>query len=343
MIRFGAIALCAVAVFGPHAADARDAIKIVGSSTVYPFTEAVAARARARGIPVDVKSTGTRGGFNGFCLGTSDWWPDMTGASRPITERERESCRHRGVTDIVELRIGYDGIVVASSNEAATVDLARRDLFLALAAEVPENGAWGANSHTDWAEVNPSLPAGPISICGPPPSSGTRQSFESLAMVRGCRAVLADQPVLALADDVDDQDACRVLRGQPQFIEMGEDDTEIVRVLAENADAYGIFGFSFAYNNPGIIHANRIDGEMPTKATIADGSYPLSRPLFLYVKASRAAAMPGMRIFLDSYVSQEAIGSAGYLADAGLVPLTEAEFAETRAALAPLLEAAHGQ
>lgn len=339
MIRLMSLALCAAFLLAPAQAAARETIKIVGSSTVYPFTKAVAERVRTEGIGVDLKSTGTRAGFTGFCLGTSSWWPDLTNASRPISAGERTTCARAGVEAITELRVGFDGIVLARSNETATAEMSRRDLFLALAARVPRDGALVANPYTDWSEINPDLPPGPIAVYGPPVSSGTRQSFQDLALSAGCKAAQAEGPALVL-DEIEDLDYCITLRGAPYFLEAGEDDTEIVHLLEEHPKAYGIFGFSFAFNNPETIHPNAIDGVLPTRETIADHSYPLSRPLFLYVKDNRVREMASLRGFLKAYISEEALGPDGYLAERGLVPLTQEAFAETKARLDALLQSA---
>jgi phosphate transport system substrate-binding protein len=316
------------------AAWAREEIKIVGSSTVYPFTAEVAKRVSEKGIAADIKSTGTRAGFSAFCLGYGDWWPDVTGASRPMTETEKRSCVRRGVDAFTEIRIGFDGIVVASSSAAPPIELTRRELFLALAERLVADGRLVANPHRAWRSVAAHLPDEQIVVYGPPVSSGTRDSFASLALSAGCKQVAANAPV---PEDLSELDYCRVLRAAPHYVEAGEDDTQIVQVLKENRSAFGIFGYSYAATNPAAIRAVAIDGVSPTRQTIASGSYPLSRPLFIYVKNNRLAAVPKLRAFLEEYVGDAAIGPRGYLAEVGLVSLSEEELALTRAAVRKLL------
>lgn len=317
-------------------AQAGQEIEIVGSSTVFPFTSKVIEKLAAKGMEVELKSTGTRAGFNAFCLGYGDWWPDVTGASRPITEREKRSCAARGVTAITEIKIGFDGMVVARNAAAERIALTREDLYLALAARIPSGDELAENPHESWSAVNPAIPSTPIVVYGPPGSSGTRDSFESLAMSAGCKLANARSPV---PEDLSDLTYCKELRGAPQFVEAGEDDAQIVQVLKDNPDALGIFGYSYALANPDDIQALPVDGVVPTPVTIADGSYPLSRALFIYVKNNRLAELPNLKVFLEEYVSDAAIGPEGYLAPAGLVPLSQTEREATRARVQQLLAA----
>ncbi|MCG8446360.1 MAG: substrate-binding domain-containing protein [Hyphomicrobiales bacterium] len=321
---------------GPGAAKAQT-IQIVGSSTVYPFTAKVAEKLEERGIDVDLKSTGTGAGFNLFCLGYGNFWPDVTGASRPMRAMERQICARRGVTEITEIKVGYDGIVVASSNAGATVDLSLEDLFLALAERIIGGDELVPNPNTKWSDVNSDFPETEILVYGPPPSSGTRAVFQSLAMAEGCEKVGINKVAL---EEIEDLAYCKTLRGAPHFIEGGEDDDQLVQVLKENADAFGVFGYSFAFSNADDIHANSIDGVDATPETISNGSYPLSRPLYLYVKNNRIAEVETLKDFLTEYMSDAAMGPDGYLVEAGLIRLPEGEIAESRAAAQKLVGAA---
>lgn len=332
-LKQAAILALAVACAGAQA-HARDEIKIVGSSTVYPFTAAVAKRLSEKGAAIDLKSTGTRAGFAAFCLGYGDWWPDVTGASRPMTETEKQSCANRGVTDVTEIKIGFDGIVVARSTEAAPVALTRKQLFLGLAERVAEGGALVPNPRKSWKAVDAALPDETILVYGPPPSSGTRDSFESLAMSAGCKQVAANAPV---PEDLSDLNYCKTLRTEPYFVEAGEDDTLIVQALKENKAAFGIFGYSYAATNPDAVQPVPVDGVSPTPDSIANGRYPLSRPLYIYVKNNRLAEVPNLRLFLEEYVREAALGPEGYLAAIGLVALSPEEREKTRLAVQQLI------
>ena len=317
-------------------ASARDVIRIVGSSTVYPFATVVAERfGRTTGFrtPV-VESTGTGGGFKIFCAGVGDDTPDIADASRKIKPSEVARCKSNGVSDIIEVKIGYDGIVLANSKRAPQMRLSLRDVFLALARKVPAGeGELIDNPYRTWADVNPALPAKRIEVLGPPPTSGTRDAFAELAMEGGCKT-FAWIKALKKKDKSAYKSLCHAIREDGAYIEAGENDNLIVGKLEANPDAVGVFGFSFLDQNSDQIQASRINGVEATFENIADGSYPLSRPLFFYVKAAHLETIPGLKRYVQEFVSDAATGEDGYLVDRGLIPMgTDERRAWTRKVL----------
>ncbi len=323
-----ASALLNGALLGPASAQsARDYIYIVGSSTVYPFATVVAERF-GRGSEFKtpkVESTGSGGGIKLFCDGVGVDYPDIANSSRAIKESELAICAANGVDEIVEVRIGYDGIVLANSSTAPAVSLSRKDLFLALAKQVPQaQGALVANPYKTWADVNPDLPATKIEVLGPPPTSGTRDAFVELAMEGGCKTI---PWVAALADSDADRfkSICHTVREDGAFVEAGENDNLIVQKLAANKGAFGIFGFSFLDQNTEKVKGAAIDGVEPTFEAIADGDYPVSRPLYFYVKKAHVDVIPGLKAYLKEFTSERAWGEEGYLSDRGLIPMPEEE------------------
>jgi phosphate transport system substrate-binding protein len=306
----------------------RDYIYIVGSSTVYPFSTVVAERF-GRGTEFKtpkVESTGSGGGLKLFCDGVGVDFPDITNSSRAIKQSEVETCAANGVTDIVEVKIGYDGIVIANAIGAESVNLSRADIFLALAKQVPGDGAGELidNPYRTWADVNPSLPSVRIEVLGPPPTSGTRDAFVELAMEGGCRTVPWINELRS-----SDSDAylsiCHTIREDGAFVEAGENDNLIVQKLEANPNAFGIFGFSFLDQNTEKVKGAKVDGVAPTFDAIADGEYPVSRPLYFYVKKAHVDVIPGLRGFLREFSSERAWGEDGYLSDRGLIPMPDAE------------------
>ena len=321
-------ATCALAGVA-HAQSARDYISIVGSSTVYPFSTTVAehfGKANSKFKTPKVESTGTGGGLKLFCGGVGVQYPDMTNASRQIKSSEVENCAKNGVKEIVEVKIGYDGIVVASSKKTKPMPLTRKDLWLALAKEVPEPGTGKlvANPFKTWKDVNPELPAQKIEVLGPPPTSGTRDAFVELVMDEGCKDFPAIE-ALEKSDKKQAKAACGTIREDGAYIEAGENDNLIVNKLVSNLNALGIFGFSFLDENLDKIQGETINGVPPTFENIASGKYPVSRPLFFYVKKAHVAVIPGMKEYIAEFTSEKAAGNEGYLADKGLIPLPPAE------------------
>lgn len=308
-------------------AQARDKIQMVGSSTVYPFATTVAehfGKSTNFKTPV-VESTGTGGGMKLFCAGTEDNTPDITNASRAIKASEVEMCKANGVTNIVEVKIGYDGIVVANSRKADRLNLSRKDLYLALAKDIPtEGGSWIPNPNKTWKDVNPSLPNRKIEVFGPPPTSGTRDAFVELAMEGGCKK-FDFVAVLKKSDKNQYKSRCHTVREDGAYIEAGENDNLIVQKLVANPKALGIFGFSFLDQNADKIQGSLVDGEEPVFEKISDGSYPVSRPLFFYVKAAHVGQVPGIKEFLAEFTSEAAWGPEGYLTDKGLIPMPDTE------------------
>jgi len=306
----------------------RDYVYIVGSSTVYPFSTVVAERF-GRGTEFKtpkVESTGSGGGLKLFCDGIGVDYPDIANASRAIKPSEIENCAANGVTDIIEVKIGYDGIVVANEISAPKMELTRRDLYLALAKQVPGDvdGELVDNPNETWQDVNPALPALRIEVLGPPPTSGTRDAFVELAMEGGCQTI---PWVKALKNSDEDsyKAVCHTIREDGRFVEAGENDNLIVQKLEANPTAFGIFGFSFLDQNAEKVKGASIDGVVPTFEAIADGEYPVSRPLYFYVKKAHVDVIPGLRGFLREFTSERAWGEEGYLSERGLIPMPDAE------------------
>jgi phosphate transport system substrate-binding protein len=321
LIGAAAFGLAVAAVSG--AAYARDQIRVVGSSTVYPFTTAVAEQfGKAGQFPTPVvESTGTGGGFKLFCAGVGADHPDVSNASRAITKGEFESCASAGVTEIIELKIGYDGLVMANSKAGPDFQLTRTQVFLALAKDVPgPDGTLIPNPYVTWADVDPSLPNEKIEVLGPPPTSGTRDSFLELYMDQGARGI--ESLAQLRKDDAAAYDVVwKSIREDGAWIDAGENDNLIVQKLEANPVAVGVFGYSFLEENMSSIKGAAIDGVVPTFETIADTSFKGSRPLFVYFKKQHIGVVPGLEEFVAEYASDKAIGEDGYLSAKGLVPL----------------------
>ena len=312
----------------------RDYIYIVGSSTVYPFSTVVAERF-GRGTEFKtpkVESTGSGGGLKLFCDGVGVDYPDITNASRAIKQSEVDTCASNGVTDIVEVKIGYDGIVFANAIAGTEVELSRADIFLALAKEVPGDAEGGLieNPYKTWSDVNPELPNVRIEVLGPPPTSGTRDAFVELAMEGGCKTIpwIKD---LKSTDSNSYKSICHTIREDGAFVEAGENDNLIVQKLEANPNAFGIFGFSFLDQNSEKVKGAKVDGFKPTFDAIADGDYPVSRSMYFYVKKAHVDVIPGLRGFLREFTSARAWGDEGYLSDRGLIPMPEEERSEIAA------------
>ena len=325
--------------FAASPAFARDQIKIVGSSTVFPYTQAVAEEFTKKAkfkAPV-VESTGTGGGFKIFCEGVGEDKADMTGASRAMKKSEYEDCQKNGVKDVTEVLLGYDGLSIASSKKGPDFDLSKAQIFLALSKEVPVDGKLVANPYKNWSDVDKSLPNEPILAYGPPPTSGTRDAFVELAMHTGCEslAYFKDQKKAldAKAYGTLVKDKCSPMRQDGIFVEAGENDNLIVQRLEADAKAVGIFGYSFLFENQDKLKGAKVGGVAPTFDTIADASYGISRPLYIYVKNAHRNVIPGIKEFLAEYTSADALAKGGYLADRGLTPLSEAKFKDIQEAV----------
>jgi phosphate transport system substrate-binding protein len=266
-----------------------------------------------------IESTGTGGGFKLFCAGVGVEHPDVTNASRAIKKSELENCKKNGVTDITEVKIGYDGIVVANSKAAPQAKLTREQIFLALAKNVVKDGKMVANPYQKWSDIEKSLPDIKIEVLGPPPTSGTRDAFVELVMDEGCKTVTGAKEAGLTGK------ACGAIREDGGYVEAGENDVLIVRKLEANKNAFGVFGFSFLDQNADKIQGSLVEGIEPAFENIAKGSYPVSRPLFFYVKKAHVGTIPGMKEFVTEFTSEKAWGMDGYLADKGLIPMPDAE------------------
>ena len=312
-----------VSIAAAGSAAARDQIRIVGSSTVFPFSTAVAetfGKTSSFKAPV-VESTGSGGGIKLFCAGVGLSHPDITNASRRIKKSEVEKCAANGVKEVVEVKIGYDGIAMGQSKAGADLKLTKKQIFLALAAKVPSGDKMVDNPYKMWSEIDPSLPKVKIEVLGPPPTSGTRDAFVELVMREGAKAFpnikkLAKKPFRAISDK---------MREDGTFIEAGENDNLIVQKLEANPSAVGIFGFSFLDQNADKIKGAEVEGVKPTFEAIADGSYKVSRSLYFYVKKAHVGVVPGVQEYVAEFTSEKAAGDEGYLTDKGLIPLPSAD------------------
>lgn len=336
-----AASACAIAV-STSAASARDEIRIVGSSTVFPFSTTVAERfGKETDFPTPViESTGTGGGLKLFCAGIGEAHPDITNASARIKQSQVDDCASNGIKDIVEVKIGYDGIVIANSRESAPLELTLQDVFLALAKDVPagEEGKTQPNPYTMWSDIRPELPKTKIEVLGPPPTSGTRAAFVEIAMEGGCKTFSWIKDLKG-SDSSAYKTLCHSIREDGAFIEAGENDNLIVQKLQAAPTQFGIFGFSFLDQNSDVLQGALVDGVAPEFEDIASGDYPVSRSLFFYVKKDHVGVIPGMEEFLAAFSSDDAWGEEGYLTDKGLIPMGDEErasVAKTVADLAPL-------
>lgn len=308
------VALPAALVTNVNAAEERDQIRIVGSSTVYPFASYVTEEFGATTdykTPV-IESTGSGGGLKLFCEGDGMDTPDITNASRRIKPSELETCMDNGVTDITEAIIGYDGIVVAHHIDNEPLKLTREQLFLAVAAEVPQDGKLVPNPYKKWNEIDSSLPNKEIVVLGPPGTSGTRDAFEELVME-------------AASEDMDGYggEGYTDVRQDGPWVDSGENDNLIVQRIARSADAFGVFGYSFLEENADKLQAATIDGIEPTPDTISSGDYPVARSLFFYIKNSHADNVAGMDEYVKMFMNEKMIGDRGLLKRIGLINLPE--------------------
>ncbi|GHE19924.1 substrate-binding domain-containing protein [Halomonas urumqiensis] len=313
------IAAAVIGVVG--VAQARDQIRIVGSSTVYPFASYVTEEFGAvteYPTPV-IESTGSGGGIRLFCNGVGEGTPDISNASRRIKVSELERCLENGVDDVTEVKIGSDGIVFAQSSTNEAIELTLEQLFLAVAAQVPVDGELVDNPYTNWSEIDSALPDRDISIYGPPSTSGTRDAFEELVM-----ETASDE------FDVYGGEGYTDVRSDGVYIDAGENDNLIVQRLSEDTGAFGIFGYSFLAENPDALIGTAINGVEAEPETISSGDYPVARSMFFYVKNQHAEDVPPLYDYVDMFVSETMIGEGGYLGDLGLIPLPEAEREQTR-------------
>ena len=330
-------AAAAFAAVNANAQAARNQISIVGSSSVYPFATVAAeqfGRTSQFKTPT-VESTGSGGGLKLFCSGIGVATADIVNSSRRIKSSEVENCATNGVTEIVEVKIGYDGIVLANSKSADQMELTTKDIYLALAKNVPNpdgSASFIANPYKNWSDIRAGLPARTIEVLGPPPTSGTRDAFVELAMEGGCKQF--DSINAIKAKDEDRYRAlCQTIREDGLFVEAGENDNLIVQKLQANPAALGLFGFSFLDQNGDVVQGSTVNGEEPTFENIATGAYPVSRPLYFYAKKAHVGTIPGITEYLAEFTSEKSMGEDGYLADRGLIPLPASEYAEVVAAV----------
>ena len=340
-----AAALLALAACGnnegggaPGSQKARTGIWAAGSSTVFPFATRVAetfARNGGGGSAPRVESLGTGGGIQAFCSGVGPSTPDIANASRPMKASEFEMCRANGVTDIVEIKIGFDGIVIATARTGNSFNFELNDLYEGLAKEVPgPNGTFVANPATTWNQVNKALPNQRIQVYGPPPTSGTRDAFLELGMAPGGLLVPA---VAAFKDDKTRfETLTHTLREDGAWVDSGENDNAIVQTLTRTPGSLGVFGFSLLEQNMDTVKAETIDGVAPSAETIADGSYPLARSLYIYVKKAHVGVTPGLEQFVQEFMSEGSAARGGYLQDRGLVPLPVDQLTAERAKAAAM-------
>ena len=346
MIRSPLVAAAAIAAltFGVAACSRdgggqRAGVWSAGSSTVFPFATRVAenfGRNNPGMASPRVESLGTGGGIKAFCQGLGPTTPDIANASRPMKASEFEECAKNGVTDIIELQIGYDGIVVATARTGNSFNFELNDLYEGLAREVPDaSGKFGLNPKRTWRDVNPGLPDQRIQVYGPPPTSGTRDAFLELGMTPGAKLVPA-AAALAESDEDRFEAVAHTVREDGAWVDSGENDNAILQTLARTPGSLGVFGFSFLEQNMDTVKAETIDGIMPSAETIGDGSYPLARSLFIYVKKAHIGVIPGLQQYIQEFMSDASAGRGGYLQDRGLIPMPDAELQAQRAVVTGL-------
>lgn len=327
------IILCCMA----QAASARDQVRIVGSSTVFPFVAAAAEKYSSNTgdkAPI-AESIGTGAGFLEFCKGVGVPYPDIASASRMMLEAEKEVCKKHGVVDIVEIPIGMDGIVIATAIEVEPFALSRKQLFYALAKYVPRDGQLVANNAQTWKEVDSTLPPEKIEVYGPSSTSGTRDAFVELVFEPICTKL--PEIVAQYKDEKERKVACHAMREDGAYIEAGENDNLIVQKLLLNKGALGVFGYSYLEQNADKVQPLSIEGVLPEFELIASGEYPVARSLYVYVKQAHVNYIKGLKGFVEELVSEDAISEDGYLADKGLIPLAEKTREEMRTAVTKAL------
>ncbi len=333
-VKLAASALAISAALATSAA-ARDNVQVAGSSTVLPYASIVA---ESFGENFDfptpvVESGGSSAGLARFCEGVGENQIDIANASRAIREREIEACAANGVTDIIEVRIGYDGIVFASDINGASFAFTPSDWFLALAPMIVVDGAVVENPNTNWNQVNPSLPDQEILAFIPGTRHGTREVFEEQVLAAGCEATGALEGMIAAGMSEDDaEDACIAVRTDGISIDIDGDYTETLARIGSNPNGIGVFGLAFYENNTDSLQVATMNGVVPTVAAIASAEYPVSRPLFFYIKKAHIGVIPGLKEYAEFFVSDDMAGPSGPLAQYGLV--SDPELAATQAMIA---------
>ena len=310
----------------------RNYLSIVGSSTVYPFSSVVAERiGKAEKLKTPkVESIGTGGGIKLFCEGIGAAYPDIANTSRKMQKSEFDACQKAGITEIAEVKIGFDGIILAYSKESKfKFKLTLKEIYLALAKRIPdptapESTTLVENPYHTWNEINPILPKTQIEVLGPPPTSGTRDVLAELALEAGCQS-FSWLKAKKDKDKIFFQNVCMTIREDGAYIEAGENDNVIVKKISSRPTTLGIFGYSYLDQNKDKVDAAEVDGVEPTYDNIFNGKYPLSRPLYLYVKKSHIGLIPGMLEYIAELTSEKAFGEEGYLVEKGLIPLPAEE------------------
>ena len=310
-------------------AQARKGIEIVGSSTVFPFSAVVAENFGQRtGLPTPkIESTGSGGGIKLFCKGSGIGTPDITNTSRRIKSSELKLCHKNGVTNITEVLVGFDGIVIANAKNGPDFNLTLRELYLGLAAKVPAKATNNKddektminNPFTHWNQINSHLPDVKIKVLGPPSTSGTRDALQELAIEGGCKTY-AFIKAMKKVNQKRYQQLCRRMREDGVYVEMGENDNLIISKLVNDKNTLGVFGFSFLDQNSDKVKGSAINGKDITFENIASNDYPISRPLYFYIKNSHRNKIKGMNEFIAEFVSEDTVGEEGYLTDKGLIP-----------------------
>jgi phosphate transport system substrate-binding protein len=330
-------ALIAAVLLVPSQVLARTQIRAVGSSTVYPFAKAVAERMAQTnprsGVPI-IESTGTGAGMKLFCGGVGERFPDIENASRRMKASEAKLCAANGVTQITEIQIGLDGIALATAKASPLAGVTQRDIYLALA----KTPFGKPNRAKTWKDVNGKLPALPIKVFGPPPTSGTRDALAELLLTPPCEAN-AGMAALKKSDENKFKAICGGVREDGAFVQAGENDNLIVQKIAASPGAIGVFGYSYLEENADKLKGVAINGVKPTYDSIASFKYPGARPLYIYVKNAHARAIPSIRTFVAEFTKEAAIGPKGYLARHGLIAsptAVRAQSAKAAQALAPL-------
>ena len=325
----------AIAAVSATAAAARDVIQVAGSSTVLPYASIVA-EAFGENMPFPtpvVQSGGSSAGLKQFCEGVGENTIDVANASRAIKSSEIETCAKNGVTEIMEVRIGYDGIVFANSVGEPDFAFTPADWFKALAAQLPVDGKMVANPNKTWADVNPDFPAIAIKAFIPGTKHGTREVFDEKVIGVGCEESGAKEAIAAiLGDDKATAAACHAIRTDNTAIDIDGDYTETLTSIQGEKGAFGVFGLAFYENNTNVIKVATMAGVQPTTETIAAGDYPVSRPLFFYVKKQHIGTIPGLKEYAEFFVSDALAGPSGPLAAYGLV--SDPELAATQKAVA---------
>lgn len=315
-----AVFALALLLVGTGMAHARDQVKVTGSSTVFPFSSYVAEELGATtkfAAPV-VESTGSGGGHKLFGAGMGPNTPDIANSSRRMKDTEFETAAKNGVTDISEALIGFDGIAIAQNKDNAPMSITLQELAMAVAADVPVDGKIVSNPYKTWNEINPSLPARKIIFYGPPTSSGTRDAFEEMVVEKVCGKIEGYEK------------GYKSIRQDNAYVPAGENDNLIVQKLSKDKDAFGIFGYSFLEENEDSIQGTPIGDVLPTPETVASGKYPISRSLYFYVKNAHYEAIPGLKEYVELFMSDKMIGKDGLLKGIGLIPLPEDKLVQAR-------------